>query len=110
MVNLFSYGSLRQPEVQRATFGRLLDGAPDAALGFALSRVTVTDAEVIRISGTAEHTILRTTGDPADRVAGTRFAITEAELAAADAYEPEGYARFAVRLELGAEAFLYAKP
>ena len=29
---LFSYGTLRQPEVQRRTFGRELDGRPDAAV------------------------------------------------------------------------------
>jgi hypothetical protein len=31
---LFSYGTLRQPEVQRTTFGRELEGRPDAIVGF----------------------------------------------------------------------------
>lgn len=34
---LFSYGTLQQENVQIATFGRLLNGAPDALVGFKLS-------------------------------------------------------------------------
>jgi hypothetical protein len=34
MALLFSYGTLQQPDVQRATFGRLLRGEPDALVGF----------------------------------------------------------------------------
>jgi len=37
---LFSYGTLRQPEVQRATFGREIDGRPDAIVGYDLAYVT----------------------------------------------------------------------
>jgi hypothetical protein len=109
MVNLFSYGSLRQEGVQRATFGRVLEGAPDALPGYALSTIAVVDEHVIETSGSAQHRIAAATGDPADRVPGLVLRLTEAELAAADAYEPEGYVRVAVRLVSGAEAFAYVK-
>ncbi|TWF46555.1 hypothetical protein [Neorhizobium alkalisoli] len=33
-VLLFSYGTLQYPEVQKASFGRLLEGTDDAILGF----------------------------------------------------------------------------
>jgi gamma-glutamylcyclotransferase (GGCT)/AIG2-like uncharacterized protein YtfP len=111
-IALFAYGSLRQPEVQRAKFGRLLEGRADALPGFALSPLTITDADVVATSGAAVHMIARATGDPADLVPGLVFAITAAELQAADDYEVDAYARVRVRLASGIEAFVYvaAKP
>ena len=109
-VALFSYGSLQRPEVQRAAFGRLLDGRPDALPGYALSPLPISDPEVVRISGLAVHTIARRTGDPADRIAGIVFAITPAELAAADAYEVDAYGRVEATLASGTRAFVYVGP
>lgn len=106
-IALFAYGSLRQPEVQRAKFGRLLDGRADALPGFVLAPLTITDPDVIATSGAAVHKIARPTGNPADLVPGLVFAITPAELGAADAYEVDDYARVRVRLASGIEAFVY---
>lgn len=106
-VLLFSYGTLRQEEVQRATFGRLLEGRPDALGGFALAPLPIDDPEVVRISGAAVHTVARPTGDPADLIPGLVFSITPAELAAADRYEVGGVTRLFVRLVSGDEAFVY---
>ena len=39
---LFSYGTLQQPEVQLATFGRELTGHRDAIVGYDLDYVTIT--------------------------------------------------------------------
>lgn len=104
---LFSYGTLRQPDVQRATFGRELDGRPDAIVGYELDYVTITDPHVIATSGSDRHPILR----PSDRVGaaieGTVFAISEADLAAADEYEVDDYVRVAVPLRSGDEAWVY---
>ena len=50
-IRLFSYGTLQQPEVQRSTCGRLLDGAPDSLPGFATAMVEITDAAVVAASG-----------------------------------------------------------
>ena len=49
---LFSYGTLQQPEVQRATFGRELTGHRDAIVGYELDYVTITDPHVLATSGT----------------------------------------------------------
>jgi len=109
-VSLFSYGTLRQAEVQRAAFGRLLDGRPDALPGYTLAPLPISDPEVVRISGLAVHTIARRTGDPADRIPGLVFAITHAELAAADSYEVDAYGRVEVVLASGTAAFAYVGP
>jgi len=109
-IRLFSYGTLQLERVQLATFGRLLHGAPDAMVGYRLEPVEITDPEVIAISGTNMHTNLVPSTDPADEVAGTVFEITAAELAAADEYEVDEYARVSVRLRSGLEAFVYIAP
>jgi hypothetical protein len=106
-VSLFSYGTLRQADVQRATFGRLLDGRPDALAGFAVSPMTITDPHVIEVSGKAVHTIARPTGNPMDRIEGLVFQVTPAELEAADRYESGPIRRMAARLASGDEAFVY---
>jgi hypothetical protein len=106
VVPLFSYGTLQLPEVQRATFGRLLDGRPDALCGFALEPLAVSSAEIARISGAAVHHIARAAGEAADPIPGIVFAITRAELAAADRYEVDAR-RVEVVLASGCHAFVY---
>ena len=104
---LFSYGTLRQPEVQRATFGREIDGTPDAIVGYDLDYVTITDPRVIAASGSDRHPILKPTDRADAAVEGTVFAITEGELAAADEYEVDDYRRITVPLRSGGEAWVY---
>ncbi|MEJ3653397.1 gamma-glutamylcyclotransferase family protein [Actinomycetes bacterium KLBMP 9759] len=104
-VLLFSYGTLQQPEVQLATFGRRLDGHRDAIAGFALDTITITDPAVIATSGSDRHSILR----PADGVTveGSCYSITPAELLAADEYEVDDYERIEVPLRSGPRAWVY---
>jgi gamma-glutamylcyclotransferase (GGCT)/AIG2-like uncharacterized protein YtfP len=108
-IRLFSYGTLQQADVQLATFGRLLEGAPDALPGYHQTLVEITDPQVLAASGQAFHPIVTASADPADEVAGAAFLITEAELAAADDYEVSDYKRVAVRLKSGHDAWVYVK-
>jgi hypothetical protein len=55
------------------------------------------------------HPMVVVTGNPDDEVPGTLFLITEAELAAADAYEVSDYKRIEVRLKSGKSAWVYVK-
>ena len=104
---LFSYGTLRQRDVQLSTFGRELDGRPDAIVGYELHHVTITDPHVIATSGSDRHPILKPTQRADAAVEGTVFAISEGELAAADAYEVDDYQRVAVPLRSGDHAWVY---
>ena len=106
-VLLFSYGTLQLPEVQRANYGRLLDGRPDTLVGWALIPLEISDPEVVRISGRAVHNIATSTGAKEDRINGQIFAITEEELATTDRYEVDAYDRIEVELESGTRAFVY---
>ncbi|BBY31996.1 gamma-glutamylcyclotransferase [Mycolicibacter minnesotensis] len=104
---LFSYGTLQLPEVQRNTFGRELDGRPDAIVGYDLDYVTITDPQVVAVSGSDRHPILRPADAHDASVPGTVFAISPADLAAADEYEVDAYKRISVPLRSGVRAWVY---
>lgn len=106
-VALFSYGTLRQPEVQMGTYGRLVKTEEDVLLGHVLKEITMDDPHVVSLSGKSVHTIAQPTGDPTDRVTGVVLFLTDAELEATDAYEAAAYARTEVTLESGRKAFVY---
>ncbi|MCX5210047.1 gamma-glutamylcyclotransferase [Kitasatospora sp. NBC_00240] len=104
---LFSYGTLQSEQVQRSRFGRLLDGRPDALPGFRVTMVEITDPEVIAASGTDRHPLVLPSDEPGDLVEGSLFEVTAEELAAADDYEVDDYARHEVRLASGTTAWVY---
>ena len=106
---LFSYGTLRDPSVQRSLFGRLLDGSADELVGFARSLKRVEDASFVAASGKADHAIVCFNGRPECRVAGTVFEVSDAELAATDRYEPAGYVRTQTTLASGRRAWVYVE-
>ncbi|HEX8642074.1 MAG TPA: gamma-glutamylcyclotransferase family protein [Allosphingosinicella sp.] len=104
---LFSYGTLQHSDVQLATFGRLLDGEPDELAGFRVEPLRIGSPAVVALSGMEIHTIARRTGNAKDVIPGVVFAVTAAELEAADAYETDAYARVEVELASGRRAFVY---
>jgi hypothetical protein len=103
---LFSYGTLQQEGVQRATFGRLLKGSADALVGYAQSMMKIDDADVVAKSGKTHHPIVAFTGRTEDRVVGAAFEVTDAELAAADTYEVDAYRRVLAPLASGLNAWV----
>jgi hypothetical protein len=103
---VFSYGTLQQPDVQRALYGSEVLTVPDALPGFRLDWVLITDPEVVATSGSDRHPILRRAGSDTS-VPGSFLELTDEELAATDAYEVDDYARIAVVLDSGLEAWVY---
>lgn len=67
--NLFSYGTLRDEAVQLSVFGRRLDGAADALVGYRLVIVEVQDQTFIAHSGAVQRN-LEYTGNANDSVEG----------------------------------------
>jgi len=104
---LFSYGTLRDPAVQLAVFGRKLSGTPDELLGFARRVIELNDAAFTSANGVT-HSIVEHTGRDDDRTAGTVLEVTDAELAMADAYEPPAYRRIEARFASGRRGWVYA--
>ncbi|BCJ73316.1 hypothetical protein CS0771_28600 [Catellatospora sp. IY07-71] len=106
---LFSYGTLRDPAVQQANFGRLLAGREDALPGYRVELVKITDPDVLAVSGQDHHPIVTPSGDLADQVPGTVFEVSDEELAAADLYEVDDYRRVLVQLASGDHAWVYVQ-
>ncbi|MDD2858419.1 MAG: gamma-glutamylcyclotransferase [Candidatus Nanopelagicales bacterium] len=105
-VSVFSYGTLQLPQVQLETFGRAVETAAAVLPGYRLDDIEITDAAVVALSGVLRHPIVRR-GGPGDSVAGALLVLTDAELAAADGYETDDYARTWCRLESGRGAWVY---
>ncbi|WP_226434929.1 gamma-glutamylcyclotransferase family protein [Rhodococcus yananensis] len=104
---LFTYGTLRDPAVQQAVFGRLVDCEDDSLPGFRVEDVLITDPDVLAASGLDRHPMLRR--DPGGAsVHGGRLQLTDSELAAADRYEVDDYERVEVVLASGHRAWAYA--
>ncbi|MEU7906659.1 gamma-glutamylcyclotransferase family protein [Actinoplanes sp. NPDC049118] len=103
---LFSYGTLRDPAVQKANFGRELAGRDDRILGFRLGLIEIADPGVVAVSGRTHHPILLA-GDRADTVEGAVFEVTDDELLLADEYEVDDYRRVEAALASGDTAWVY---
>jgi gamma-glutamylcyclotransferase (GGCT)/AIG2-like uncharacterized protein YtfP len=104
---LFSYGTLRQPEVQQVVFGRILDGWQDGISGYIADELVITDPAVIATSGSDRHPVLRQAAGPSAAVLGTAFRVSMADLDAADRYEVDDYVRIRVPLISGPQAWVY---
>lgn len=104
---LFSYGTLRQADVQQTLYGRRAATTPDVLPGFRLDWVQITDTDVIATSGSDRHPILRP-GTANDAVEGACLELNDDELARSDDYEADDYTRISVTLGSGVTAWVYA--
>lgn len=104
---LFSYGTLQLESVQRAQFGRTLEGTEDALTGYRIVEILIRDPAVLAASGIATHLGLVPGDGPA--IEGKVFRLNETELAAADIYESENYRRVRATLASGTRAWIYVK-
>ena len=84
---LFSYGTLRQENVQLTLFGRRLGAS---RISLPATRFPPSRSRILKLSdraGLETHPIRVAAGNPALEVAGTVFLLSAAELEAADDYE-----------------------
>jgi gamma-glutamylcyclotransferase (GGCT)/AIG2-like uncharacterized protein YtfP len=105
---LFSYGTLRDANVQRATFGRTLSSTEDELVGYELSSVRVTDASFIASTGKAIHANVVHNGRGDSRVQGVALEVTDDDLVLCDRYEaPTRYVRLRGELASGRVCWVY---
>jgi gamma-glutamylcyclotransferase (GGCT)/AIG2-like uncharacterized protein YtfP len=106
---LFSYGTLQQEAVQRATFGRKLNGQPDELPGHERVTIEITNPEFVAASGRSLHANVVEKNIVDCQVAGAALEVTDDELLLSDSYErAAGYARRLVTLRSGKRAWVYA--
>ena len=104
---LFSYGTLRLEDVQRETFGRTLNAAPDELVGYRVVSVQIHDPDFIAKNGAGLQNNLQYTSSASDAVEGVTLELTTEELELADSYEPAEYKRKLVQLRSGLTAWVY---
>ncbi|MBF0282711.1 MAG: gamma-glutamylcyclotransferase [Zetaproteobacteria bacterium] len=105
---LFSYGTLQLTSVQIESFGRELQGRADTLVGYVVGEIEIVDEAVLAVSGERFHPILQYSGNDSDQVDGMVFEISTAELAQADHYEVDAYARiWSEHFVSGIGAWLY---
>lgn len=93
---LFSYGTLRDPDIQLAVIGRVIPGEPALLPDYRKAVLRVGDRDYPAVVPA-----------PGDSVAGVVLGVSPEELARMDAYETDAYTRVRVRLEKGREAWVY---
>jgi gamma-glutamylcyclotransferase (GGCT)/AIG2-like uncharacterized protein YtfP len=94
---LFTYGTLQEKQVQQDVFGHLVEGHPDALLGFKKMENAVY----------GQYPLVMRTADAKDKVKGTVYKVTITDLEKADVYESNAYKREKFPLESGLEAWVY---
>lgn len=102
---LFSFGTLLDERVQKELFGRPVPTSPASLAGYTTRPIRITDESVIATSGLDVHlTLERRIGAV---VEGAVLHLTDQDLAAADDYEVDDYARRRVCLSSGENAWAY---
>jgi gamma-glutamylcyclotransferase (GGCT)/AIG2-like uncharacterized protein YtfP len=95
--HVFTYGTLRDKEIQLGVFSRVLSGTQDT-----LSTYRIAVQKVAGRYPTIEHT-----QNEKDEIRGKIYTLTTEELELADAYEGAAYERIAVTLVSGKKAWAY---
>lgn len=88
---LFACGDFQEAAVQERVFGHRLSGKPDALVGC------------------RREPFVQPVTDANERVEGMVFRVTDADLAAADTYEPPNYRRSRVKTASGVLAWVYLR-
>jgi len=105
---IFAYGTLQEKDVQRSTFGRVVESQSDALVGFEKTQVLIEDPAMAAELGRTHHANVEFVGNASSRVNGMALDVTEAELESVDAYEaPFSYRRVPATLGSGREAWVY---
>ena len=89
-------------------FGRKLTGEIDRLEGYKIKPVIISDLAFLERGEDQNQKIAIHTNNPADKIEGTAFEVSEDELMLSDQYEPVDYKRVMVKLKSGRSAWIYA--
>ena len=100
MENLFVYGNLKKPEIQRKVIGRVAELTEDSIKGYKQSTIYI-KGEIFPI--------LTSSKNPLDFVFGSVIEVTEEELKKIDDYETDEFKRKEVVLVSRKDSWVYVK-
>lgn len=98
-INIFTYGTLQDPDIQLKLFGRKLTGHPDILVGYQVSA-----KKIMR-----RYKVIYETRNKDHRLEGVRYILEFQELLDTDTYEGEAYKRILVTLASGNKAWVYVE-
>ena len=98
MENLFVYGTLKNPEVQKLVIGRVADSSKDTLPGYRLEKIYI-DGET--------YPILVPDQKQKKPIEGLLLSVSDEEMKKIDMYETEIYERKNFALKSGKKAFVY---
>lgn len=97
MQNLFVYGTIKDPEVQKRVIGRVAESQNDSLEGYSKSSIVLKGITYsILVKGTEE-------------IEGVVLQVTEDELKKFDVFETTAYRRIMEKLKSGLNAWVYVK-
>ncbi|MDO6817782.1 gamma-glutamylcyclotransferase family protein [Zobellia sp. 1_MG-2023] len=99
MQHLFTYGTLKDLNVQEQVFGHTLKGEQDVLEAFRISPD--------KIMG--RYLVAEKTNSREDQIEGIVYELKQSELTMADLYEGEAYKKIEVGLKSGKIAWVYVK-
>jgi gamma-glutamylcyclotransferase (GGCT)/AIG2-like uncharacterized protein YtfP len=97
MENLFVYGTLKDPDIQKQVFGRSTPGTPDLLPGYSMSAIDI-NGETYPIAFPKEG----------KEIEGLVLQVSIAELTKTDEWESDTYQRVKVTLKSGKQAWVYS--
>lgn len=97
MLELFSYGTLQDENVQKEIFGKTLVGVPGVLCGYKKIK--------INIDGNSFPLIVKSNENA--EIKGTLYNISQSELIKVDDYEGPAYGRIRANLKNGREVLVY---
>lgn len=100
MEDLFVYGSLREPDMQKKVIGRIASSEKDVLEGFRRSTV--------ELEGTT-YPIIFPDPNGGSPIEGFILSLTSEELKRVDEYETDAYQRKRVILKSGRNAWIYQR-
>lgn len=97
MQNLFTYGTIKDPEVQQKVIGRVAESRNDSLEGYSKSSIVLKGITYsILVKGNEE-------------IEGVVLRVTEDELKKFDVFETKAYRRVMEKLKSGLNAWVYVK-
>ena len=98
MEQIFTYGTLGEPAVQKKIFGRIIESKKDVLEGYEMSKIKIENIYPIIV-------------EKADSsIEGLVISVTSRELKLADIYETKEYQREKLVLKSGKKAWVYIMP
>ncbi len=97
--NIFTYGTLRDSDVQKKLFNRVLNGSSDVLNNYVKYLITIDNESFYCIKQ-----------EEGMRVEGMVYQLSNDELLIADDYEGDEYVRINVALQSGLNSWVYVKP